>query len=137
MKTNWLLLFKFILFSRYKKGLQDHRTDSFIAGIYEREYKYGDSQARDVLTIRRLSQVTDLFQVERRVVRGPVAEGEVTEQLCRTEKWIAAYHITTRQLVQGVSHKIFSFAPERALLLFENKEYRKTVSLAFDLAIQS
>ena len=72
MKTSWLSRLRFMLLSHYKCALQDLRMDSFIAGIYEREYKYGNALAKDVLTIRRLSQVTDLFEVERRIFRGAV-----------------------------------------------------------------
>jgi hypothetical protein len=135
MKSKWLLVVKYLLLSGYKRGLQDQGTDSFIAGIYEREHQYGSFLTRDILTIRCLSQITSLFQVERKTIRGLCEEGEMTDQLCKTEKWIASYHLGTHQLVQGISHKICSFVPERGMLMFENKEYQKTAKLAFDLSI--
>jgi len=135
MKTKWLLVVKYLLLSGYKRGLQDQGTDSFIAGIYEREHLYGSCLTKEILTIRCLSQITGLFQVERKTIRGLKEEDELTDQLCKTEKWIASYHISTRQLVQGISHKICSFVPERGMLLFENRVYHKTATLAFDLAV--
>ncbi len=135
MKTSWLSRMRFMLLSLYKSALQDQRMDSFISGIYEREYKYGTILSKDILTIRRLSEVTDLFEVERRIVRGAIEEGAGLDKLCQSEKWIAAYHVPTHQLVQGVSHKICSFSPERDLLFFENKEYWKTDQLVFDAAL--
>ena len=132
MKTKWLSCLKLTLLSFCKSALRDHRVDSFIAGIYEREYNYGSAMAKDTMTIRRISEVTDLFEIERRVVRDSVQDEEATAELSRTEKWIAAYHAPTHQLVQGVSHKICSFAPERDVLFFENKKYWKTGILAYD-----
>lgn len=134
MKTKWFLVVKYLLLMGYKRGLQDQGTDNFIAGIYEREHQYGSCLIKDILTIRCLSQITGLFQVERKTIRGLSEEGEPADQLCKTEKWIASYHVGTHQLVQGISHKICSFVPEMEMLLFENKEYQKTARLAFDLA---
>ena len=132
MKTNWLCKLKYILLSYYKTAQQDNQTDFFIPGVYDREYKYKDYYVHDTLIIRCISLVTNVFEVQRRTMRRPVAEGHTLDVICRTENWIAAYHLPTRQLVQGISHKICSFAPERKSMFFENKEYQQTAKLAFD-----
>jgi hypothetical protein len=132
MKRSWISRLKLILLYQNNCVLKNEQINSFIPGIYEREYKYGNVPVKDTLTIRRLSEVTDLFQVDRQVIGGPVEGAEGAEKVSRTERWIAAYHLPTRQLIQGVSHKIFSFSPESDVLYFENKQFWKTAILGFD-----
>lgn len=131
MKTNWLCKLKYVLLTHCKVAHQDNQTDFFIPGVYEREHKYKDFLIYETLTIRCMSQVTNVFEVERWTLRKPATE-ELSLGISRTERWIAAYHMPTRQLVHGISHKICSFAPERKSMFFENKEYQQTARLAFD-----
>jgi hypothetical protein len=131
MKINWLLLVKYLLLSSYKSKIQQAHADAFVAGVYEKEHRYAGFLTRDTITIRCLSEITGLFIVERRTVRGIDEDHSSGEQICTSEDWLAPYHSTTHQLVSATSDRTCSFVPEAGLLLFDNKQFRKTGNLSF------
>jgi hypothetical protein len=128
----WWVMLKCWLLNRINEVIRENSTHKAIPGVYEREYRYGSTLIKDVLTITCLSMLSDVYQVERRTTHTDPEELP-WEQKIRHEKWIAAYHTPTRQLVRGVSGRICAFVPEQATVLFEDKEYRKMERVPFDL----
>jgi hypothetical protein len=131
MKRNWLNIIKYHLLCLYKGSLQIEAVNAFIPGIYEGIYPHESENLKDIITIRRLSEVSDVFWVERRVLRGSVEGNGSVTSLAETEQWISALHHSTRQLVCGTEYRVFSFLPEKRGMYFEDKEYIKTAGLNF------
>lgn len=129
MKRNWFSLLKFNLLSLYKGCLQMERVDSFIPGIYEGHYMRNGEYVKDVVSIRRLSDISVVFLVERQLLQGGVELRGATTSLAENEKWISSLHNGTRQLVCDRLSRVFSFVPERGSLYFEDREYFKTARL--------
>ena len=131
MKRNWLNIIKYHLLCLYKGSLQIESVSTFIPEIYEGIYPRESENLKDIITIRRLSEVSDVFLVERRVLRGSVVDNGSVTSLAETEQWISAFHHSTRQLVCGTEYRVFSFLPEKRGMYFEDKEYVKTAGLNF------
>jgi len=119
----WWIILKCWLSYQYAHIASDTSVRSAIPGEYKRQYQNERILVQETLTITQLSVLADTYQVERkRVYTYP---DNHWEQEIKKDKWVAVYHSSTRQLVRGVSGRVFSFVPEQGVLLFEDKEYRK------------
>jgi hypothetical protein len=129
MQRNWFSVLKFHLLCLYKANLQVEKVESFIPGMYEGHYLQNGEYIKDVISIRRLSEVSVVFLIERQILRGSVELQGTTTSLAESEKWISALHTGTRQLLCDKLLRVFSFVPERFSLYFEEREYYKTAKL--------
>jgi hypothetical protein len=119
----WWIMLKCWLLHQFTHIASDTSIRRAIPGEYKRQYQNGSVLIQDTLTITQLSVLADTYQVERKIVN--TYPEDHWEQQIKKDKWVAVYHTLTRQLVRGVSGRIFSFVPEQGILLFEDKEYRK------------
>jgi hypothetical protein len=106
------------------EAIQHNEMHDFIPGLYKREFQAAGKLCTEMLTIRSLSIVADTYEVEILTPSGISGSGG-DETFARSEKWIAAYHLPTRQLVRGVEDMVCSFVPEEGLLFFRNQQYSK------------
>lgn len=124
----WWIMLKCWLLHQFNHIISETSIRRVISGKYEREYTNNGALVKDTLAIIPYSILTDTYLVERKTVH--TYPEDYWNQQIKKDKWVAVYHTPTRQLVRGVSGRVFSFIPEQAMLLFEDKEYRKLPDLS-------
>lgn len=98
-----------------------------IAGIYQRKYIDGDIRIVERIIIRQISVIADLYKIVK-ITRKFNSDNvkEVDKQ--KSDRWIATYDYSKRQLHELEGDRRCSFLPENLLLFITNSKYKKVKS---------
>lgn len=113
--------------STYKKALQQSAITLSIAGIYQRKYIDGDIKIVERIIIRQISVIAELYKIVK-ITRKFNSDNvkEVDKQ--KSDRWIATYDYSKRQLHELEGDRRCSFLPENLLLLIKDSKYKKVKS---------
>ena len=119
-----ILLLMFSFFAC--KNLQGDTVKDFIPGTYVRALKDEFTTGKDSLIIRLLNLDGGSYLITQRSGYRQKIDGKVLPWVNKTEKFTAVYDKEHRQLLEQQRGKIFSFLPEKGMLLTGGgTEYKK------------
>ena len=119
----WHIL-NIVLIHKSMEAIKHTEVHAFIPGVYKREASEADPTRTDIISIKRLSSLADVYETEclaglRNSEAGP------DEPMFRSGKWIAVYLAGTKQLMNGTTDATLTFVPEQGLLYFGSRAFFK------------
>lgn len=127
MKWNKVMYrIKICWLSAFKNALQQSAITLSIAGIYQRKYIDGDIKIVERI-VRQISVIADLYKIVK-ITRKFNANNVKVVDKQKSDRWIATYDYSKRQLHELEGERRCSFLPENLLLLIKDLKYKKVKS---------
>lgn len=122
-----LIAFKATRLLAFKNGLQQTGMITSMPGIYSRNFDEGNCRIVEKVSIRQISIIADMYKIVRIRWRRDGLNNKAFQKQ-KTEKWIATYDCSKRQLEQVDGQLKCSFLPEKSMLFLSNTKLKKIKS---------
>ncbi len=107
-------------------GSQRSETvQNFIPGLYINEIKQEFAIGMDTIFINLLDKQASSYKIIRKSSYQQMIDGKILSPKQEVHNWIAYYDLTKNQLIEPNNERVFTFIPEKNMLLMGSSKFKK------------
>ncbi len=109
----------------------EHRSktiQSFIPGLYVKEIRQEFAIGMDTIFIDLLDRQASSYKIIRKSSYQQMIDGKMLTPKKEVHNWIAYFDETRNQLIEPNNERVFTFLPDKNMLLMGSSQYQKISS---------